>query len=206
MTELAEETKTYLSNFSRIEKQVGGTKRMWLDHMPKAAMDPFSEVGFPTIKNEQRRTTKVPPLAKIPFQPGEHVELHGDDIAAFSFGHDASIELVFVNGHFAPKLSVTRSLPRGVKASSLAGALEADGDLIEQHLGKYADIRVNPFVALNTGFVRDGAFIHLPRNVIVEKPIHLMFVSTPSAEPTVAHPRILIVAEDNAEATIVKSF
>ncbi|MBC8108625.1 MAG: SufD family Fe-S cluster assembly protein, partial [Anaerolineae bacterium] len=206
MTELAEETKTYLSNFSRIEKQVGGTKRMWLDQMRKAAMDRFSEVGFPTIKDEEWRTTNVAPLAKIPFKPGENVELHGDDIAAFTFGHDASIELVFVNGHFAPSLSKSRSLPPGVKVSSLASALETDGDLIERHLGKTADTQTNPFVALNTGFLRDGAFVHLSRGVTVEKPIHLMFVSTPGDEPTVAHPRILIIADDNSEATFVKSF
>jgi Fe-S cluster assembly protein SufD len=206
MTELAEETKTYLSNFSRIEKQVGGTTRMWLDQMRKAAMDRFAEVGFPSTTDEEWRTTNVAPLAKIAFKPGNNVELHGDDIAAFSFGHDASIELVFVNGHFAPNLSVTRSLPRGVKVTSLANALEADADLIEQHLGKHANINDNPFVALNTGFVRDGVFIHLPRNATVERPIHLMFVSAPGGEPSVAHPRVLIIAEDNSEATIVKSY
>ena len=179
---------------------------MWLDQMRKSAMDRFAEVGFPTTKDEEWRHTNVAPLAKIPFKPGQPVELHGDDIAAFAFGHDASIELVFVNGHFAPNLSVTRSLPRGVRVTSLASALETDADLIEQHLGKYADINDNPFVALNTGFVRDGAFIHLPRNATVEKPIHLMFVSTPGAEPSVAHPRVMIIAEDNSEATFVKSF
>ena len=54
-------------------------------------------------------------------------------------------------------------------------------ELIEQHLGQYADIEHNPFVALNTGFVRDGAFIHFARGAIVEQPIHLLFISTAGA-------------------------
>src|SRR4051812_39206795 len=183
MIQIAEEQKNYLSNFSRIEKQVGGTKRMWLDQMRKAAMDRFAEAGFPTTRDEEWRLTNVAGLAKIPFTPAPFVELHGDDIAAHSFGHEACVELVFVNGHFSPKLSVMRDLPRGVKVSSLSNALETEADLIEKHLGKYADINANPFVALNTGFVREGAFVHLARNTTVEKPIHLLFVSTPSIEP-----------------------
>ena len=207
MTQLAEEKLTYLSNFSRIEKQAGGIGRMWLDQMRKSAMDRFAEVGFPTTKQEEWRFTNVAPLARIPFKPAASVELHGDDVAHFTFGHEAAVELVFVNGHFAANLSVTRGLPRGAKVSSLAAALSGDdADLVQQHLGKHADVGANPFVALNTGFVRDGAFVHLPRNTTVERPIHLMFVSTAGAEPTVAHPRVLIVAEDNVEATLVASF
>jgi Fe-S cluster assembly protein SufD len=210
MTQLADETtRTYLSNFTRIEKQAGGIGRMWLDDMRRAAMDRFAEVGFPSTKLEEWRFTNVAPLAKIAFKPAQPVELHGDDIAAFTFGHEAAVELVFVNGHYAPNLSVTRGLPRGVKVGSLAEAIEADDGVVEQHLGKYAKTDASPFVALNTGFVRDGAYVYLARGVTLEKPIHLMFVSTPDrhgGEQTVAHPRVLVVADDNAEATIVKSF
>jgi Fe-S cluster assembly protein SufD len=70
-------------------------------------MDRFAEVGFPTTKQEEWRFTNVAPLAKIPFKPAPEIELHGDDIAAFTFGHEAAVELVFVNGHYAPNLSVT---------------------------------------------------------------------------------------------------
>jgi Fe-S cluster assembly protein SufD len=207
MTQVAEEH--YLSNFSRIEKSIGndgGGSPMWLDQMRKAAMDRFAEVGFPTGKEEEWRRTNVAGIANVPFKPAPFVELHGDDISAHTFGHDAAAELVFVNGHFAPKLSVMRDFPRGVKLASLENAIKTDSDLVEKHLGKYADIKVNPFVALNTGFVRDGAFVHIPRGVTIEKPIHLLFVSTSGAEPTVSHPRVLIVAEENCEATFVRSF
>jgi Fe-S cluster assembly protein SufD len=206
MTQLAEEKLTYLSNFSRIEKQVGGVGRMWLDQTRKAAMDRFAEVGFPSNKLEEWRFTNVAPLAKIPFKPAPVIELRPDDVAAFTFGHDAAAELVFVNGHFAPNLSVTRDLPRGAKVISLAAAIENEPELLENHLTRYAQVNGNPFVALNTGFIRDGALVYLPKNTAIDKPIHLMFVSKPGAEPFVAHPRVLFVAEDNVEATLVKSF
>ena len=206
MTQLAEEKLTYLSNFSRIEKQVGGSGRMWLDKTRKAAMDRFAEVGFPSNKLEEWRFTNVAPLAKVPFKPAPRVDLLPDDVAGFTFGHDAAAELVFVNGHFAANLSITRSLPRGAKVLSFGSALEEIPDLLEQHLTRYADVNANPFVALNTGFIHDGAVVYLPKNTTVDLPIHLMFVSVPGSEPAVAHPRVLFVADDNVEATLVKSF
>jgi Fe-S cluster assembly protein SufD len=207
MTQLAEARDAYLSNFSRVARQAGGTKRMWLDQLRQTAMDRFAAVGFPTVNQEDWRFTNVVPLARTPFKPAPRIELHGDDVSGHSFGRDAAAELVFVNGYFAPNLSVVRDgLPRGVKVTSLAAALETDQDLIESQLARHADVQGNPFVALNTGFLRDGAFIHLARNSAVEKPIHVMLVSTGDEHPTVTHPRILIVAEDNSEATIVTSF
>src|SRR5207249_359921 len=95
---------------------------------------------------------------------------------------------------------------RGVTVRSLAAALAEDEGALEQHLGTCADINANPFVALNTGFVRDGAYIHLARGATVDRPIHLLFVEMGGERPTVSHPRILVVAEDNVEATLVKSF
>ncbi|MGE5610940.1 MAG: Fe-S cluster assembly protein SufD, partial [Bacillota bacterium] len=37
-------------------------------------------------------------------------------------------------------------------------------------------------------------------------PIHLLFISVPDGEPAVAYPRVLVVAEDNVQATLVESY
>ena len=62
------------------------------------------------------------------------------------------------------------------------------------------------FVALNTAALEDGAFVHIPRSAVVEEPIHLLFVSTAHDGPTVSHPRTLILAGENSQATIVESY
>ena len=61
-------------------------------------------------------------------------------------------------------------------------------------------------MALNTGSFGDGAFLHLSRGVAVDGPIHLLFVSTCAAEPTQSHPRVLVLAEENSQLTLVESF
>jgi Fe-S cluster assembly protein SufD len=127
-------------------------------------------------------------------------------VNAYTFGDEAIAELVFINGHFAANLSKLGKLPRGVIVKSLHDAITQDEPLVRQHLGRYARIDGNPFVALNSGFVRDGAFVHVSKSVVVERPIHLLFVDTGDGEPTVSHPRILIVCEENSQATLVNSF
>src|SRR5439155_23664090 len=44
------------------------------------------------------------------------------------------------------------------------------------------------------------------KNTTLEGTIHLVFISTASKEPTVSHPRVLLIAEDNVEATIIESY
>src|SRR5205823_7087360 len=95
---------------------------------------------------------------------------------------------------------------RGMTIEDLGDALGEEDDRLERALGRYADIEKNPFVALNTGFIRNGAYIHLSRGTTVHGAIHLLFVSTGADQPTVTHPRVLVLAEDNVEAQIVESY
>jgi Fe-S cluster assembly protein SufD len=89
---------------------------------------------------------------------------------------------------------------------SLAEAIESHPALVEPALGRQAMIERNPFVALNTGFLRDGAFIYVPSGVVVEKPIHVLSISTAGEVASVSHPRVLVVAEANSEITLVESY
>ena len=115
-------------------------------------------------------------------------------------------QLVFVNGRFARELSLLGKLPDGVKVSSLAGEISSNPGAIEPHLGRYLDIRRDAFCALNTAFVEDGAYVHIPRGTLVEEPIYLLFVSTADDAPSMSHPRNLIVAEEDSQATFVEDY
>jgi Fe-S cluster assembly protein SufD len=207
MTQIAEERNAFLSHVTRDGHGAAPGAPAWLERLRRAGLDRFKEVGFPSTKDEAWRFTNVAPIARTAFQPGQPVDLKPDDVAPYTFRDEAACELVFVNGHFAANLSSTRSLPRGVTVGSLSSQLEKQSELLERHVGKYADIRANPFVALNAGFAGDGAFVHVPRGAGSTKPIHLLFVSTAApGEPTVSHPRVLLVLDDAANATVVESY
>lgn len=205
MTQLAEDRNVHVSNFERLENESSGAERpAWLDRLRREGIARFDAVGFPHNKQEEWRFTNVAPIARTAFALAERVALAGKP--PFSFGGEAAAELVFVNGHYMPALSKAETLPVGVRVGSLAEAARADGGLLEQHLGRHAAVEQNPFVALNTGFVREGAFVHFARGAVLERPVHLLFLSVPSAEPAVTHPRVLIVADDNAEGSVVETY
>src|SRR5215212_8367934 len=146
MTQLAEETSTHMSNFSRLEQESSLPAHPWLERLRKSAIARFESTGFPTTSEEEWRHTNVSAIAKIPFRLARPIE--GE--IGHRFSMPKAIELVFINGHFAP------------------------------HLSRHAtiDSNTNPFIALNTGFIRDGALVHIPRGVMVESLIFLQFVST----------------------------
>lgn len=202
MTQLAEPTVRTL--FKSLAADT--TAPAWLASLRKAAMDRFETTGFPGKKSEEWRFTDVSPIAKTKFVPGDLTS--GDPSLArqYSFGEEAVTELVFVNGHYANQLSKLGKLPKGVKVGSLKQAFDLDPILVESALGAHADVQKNPFVALNTGLVQDGAFLFLPRGAAVEGVIHFLFLSTTAADATASHPRTLVIAEDNAEAQIVESY
>src|SRR3972149_5545018 len=81
-----------------------------------------------------------------------------------------------------------------------------DGDLLDEHLARYADFQRDAFLALNTAFMKDGAFVYIPKGAVLKEPIYLLFVSSANASPTVTHPRNLILLEDNSQATIIEDY
>ena len=181
----------------------------WLKELRDGGIARFGELGFPTTKQEAWRFTSVAPLVATQFELAPVPDARYPapaDIAPLLLG--TGPRLVFINGHLSAALSRTTGLPPGTRVESLAGALKANHPSIREHLGKYAGFADRPFAALNTAFVRDGAFVHVPASVTIEEPIELLFVATPSAggAPFVSHPRNLIVVEREARATVVETY
>jgi len=175
----------------------------------KVGFECFDKLGLPTLHDEDWRFTNVTPIAKMTLAPVLKPAHHGITEKAlnhFPFAALAGSKLVFVNGHFAPELSSIAELPAGAKVMNLAAALATETALVERHLYRHVHMEDNAFTALNTAFFQDGAFIYVPANQAVADPIHLLFVTSFQADGTTAHPRNLIVAEDNSQITVIESY
>jgi Fe-S cluster assembly protein SufD len=179
----------------------------WVRELRERGIRRFAEAGFPSTKDEWWRFTSVEPIARGRFvEASERLPDVSAAVREVAVGDPGSLVAVFVNGRFAPQASSLDRLPTGVTIGGLAAALESHPEVVREHLGKVANVETNPFTALNTAFFRDGAFVHVARNVVVEQPIQLIFVSSANGEPTVAHPRSLIVFEDGAQASLVEQY
>ena len=198
--------RNYLETFSvfnvRAEQQPA-----WLRTLRERAFARFCEAGFPTTKDEDWRFTNANAIAQTSFEPARDVHrgISSATLDAFRVP-GAACQVVFVNGRLAPELSDFGSLPRGVQVGSLAHAIAENGQALETHLGGYVNIERDAFCALNTAFIEDGAYVYLPRRTVVEAPICLLFISVPGDGPRMAHPRNLMVAEDETEASVVEDY
>ncbi len=197
----------YLQRFAEVERAGNGASAPWFAPLRRAAMDRFAAVGFPTTRDEDWRFTNVAPIAQTEFQaaPKQAAVLAPEAIAPMLFRDLRGIRLVFVDGWFAPRLSVTHG-PTGLVIRSLAAAMTADRSALQLHLGRYADTQRDPFSALNTALLEDGAYISVPAGAVLEDPIHLLHVSTAGDTPRIAHPRNLIVVAENSQAAVVEDY
>jgi Fe-S cluster assembly protein SufD len=200
-------TQPYLEDFASFARNGGGGPA-WLQTTRRSAINRFGALGFPTPKNEDWHYTSVAPITESEFhvfrEPSGYVS--PADLAPFTFGTDDWPTMVFVNGRFAPALSRLDELPTGVRVLNLERAWREESALLERHLTKLADYQQNPFTALNTAFMYDGAVILLAKDAVAETPIHLLFVADANAAKAVSHPRNLILAERHAKGTVIESY
>jgi Fe-S cluster assembly protein SufD len=206
MTEAMQEF--YLANFARFEREIARNGQAWTQPLRKAAIARFAELGFPTTRLEEWKYTNVAPIARTPFQPARRAAPASatEALAAAAIPGLSCAQLVYVNGHFVPELSGLPAVPKGVEAGSLAQALVARRSALEAHLARYAGFEEQAFVALNTAFMQDGAYVFVPRGGVVDGPIHLVFIALPDGEAMVTHPRNLLVFGENARATVIESY
>lgn len=200
----------YLSRFARLEKTLSAGEPDWLRGLRKKAISRFAELGFPSTRVEEWKYTDVSALAKTSFQAAEFradglpAELLFDLPMAHAAFSECCSRIVFVNGHYNPQLS-SLDLPESIVAGSLAAAMKRKAPNVEEHLARHASFNRQAFVALNTAFMEDGAFIEIPRGVALETPIHLLYVAT-GDEPISAHPRNLIVVGEDSQASIIEDY
>ncbi len=198
-----EQLESWLENFTEFAKSAAGQKLPWLRKLREDAFARFCETGFPTTRDEDWRFTNVTAIARTAFRPASAAKL--SDLAAWRI-EGAAAQVVFVNGRFARELSQVDGLPKGVTVASLRERIEQHPQEVETYLGRYADTQRDPFCALNTAFIGDGAYVHVARGVVVDAPIYLLYLSTQEDGPTMTHPRNLIVAEDQSQVAVIEDY
>ena len=209
MTQAPTKYDSYLADYRASKQATNGPA--WLRDVRREAIARFEELGFPTARrgNERWKYTNVAPIARSEFAYDVKRHLNGltaQTVARAVPWHETWHRLVFVDGVFAQALSSSTAGIDGARVSSLEEAVREDGDLVQPHLARHALFEDDGFTALNTAFVGDGAFVEIMADATIEDPIHLVFVSTGSADATVSYPRVLIVAEARSRATVIESY
>ncbi len=198
----------YVEQFREFTANGGGEAPEWVRALRSSALERFTQLGFPTTKNEDWHFTSVAPIAERQFVPltAPSGDVRRTDLEPYLFANTDDWHLaVFVNGRFAPELSHLENLPDGVRVLPLGRAWAEAPDLARR-IGTIAGSDAQSFTALNTAFLNDGAVIHVAADRTVAHPIHLVYATDRHGANGVSHPRNLIVAEHHARATVIESY
>jgi Fe-S cluster assembly protein SufD len=199
---VAAETDVYRARFERLRASLRGREPAWLTAVRQEAMDRFFDLGWPTTRDEAWKYTSVAPIARVPFEPAGPGRFDGRSIAPFRLR--GSREMVFVNGRHVPELSAAAA--DGIEVASLREILAREPERLQAHLARHTGDETNPFVALNTAFVEDGALVAISAGHVAKEPIHLLYVSTGNGAPAITHPRTLVIAGVRSQATVVETW
>lgn len=205
VTELAKTENNYQSAFRSV-RDLSPTVP-WLELVRNSAMDRFEQLGFPTIHDENWKYTNLAPLAKQSFAPAKRSEKLALDVSRFVYPETKTAHLVVVNGFFSEELSDKTGLENVVAIDLLTAVSDARYNKIARaYLARNAGYHNNGLAALNTAFVQSGLFLLIPKNVKVETPVQVTFLTDPAQADTASFPRLLVVAEEHSSATLIESF
>ena len=194
----------YAEQFDRLPL----TGPQWLTTLRRRGMDGFTALGFPTSRrdNEKWKYTNLGALANTTFsytdRPGVVDEGLLNTLAPSS---EDWVQLVFVDGQFSPEHSRSEYAGNALAVSRLGDAAGLGQNGVGERLGSLAGVESDGFTALNTAFATDGAVVKVSAGGKAPT-VHLAFVTTEHGEAIATHPRVLVMAEENSECTVVESY
>ena len=173
----------------------------WLDRK-RAAYERFATLPLPTRTDEGWRFSNLSSLTLNGFT----VTGAPEDTTATASSFPSTGTLVFSNNRVVYQDQHPSDLAqRGVIFDTLQHALLKHGDLVKAHLlTQPSKLGSEKFAALHEAFLEDGAFIFVPRNVVVEQPFKVIHVNELSG--AAVFPHTLVIAEDNAKVTVTDFF
>lgn len=206
---IATENETYQEQHAALQRQ---SSPAWLIELRQSGFDAFTRLGLPTKRLEDWRFTNVAPLAERPYELASLAdaerETTRDEINALVGQATLDEEfhrLVFINGRYCDQWSRYHDLPAGVMIETLAGVIDDRPGNVRTQLESEVHFDDAPFAALNTAFIDDGAVMDIPDGVVLDRPVHLVFLSIAN-RPTVSHPRNLIRVGKHGKAQVIESY
>lgn len=152
------------------------------------ATQALEKMNFPTTRVEDWKYTRT---ARISNEQWQIVNNKSSvDITPFLIPNLNATVLVFINGFYREELSskIEGSLKLSLNAKS------------NQPFFEFKHI----FTALNVAYSTSAVHLHLAKNAIEEKPVHLLHITT--EEKALAQPSIFIHAEKSSLLQLVESF
>jgi Fe-S cluster assembly protein SufD len=172
----------------------------------RQAFEAYERAGLPHRRIEEWKYTDLRVLMRevLPPAPEPDAAALKRAAAALELHAIAGVRrLVLVDGVFAPKLSDTADLEKGLNIRTLCEVLEAGDSALQAQL--LAPENSDAMVALNSAMMTDGVVIEVADGAALTQPLHIVHIAG-GAEPAAMFTRSLLRIGRAASATVVESF
>ena len=178
----------------------------WLNTRRLTAAEQLEDLVWPTDTEEIWRYSRVDQLDLERFRPltaeelgaPEAIMAPGGGPFAAEVGAHAALVVVrdgrVVHRELSPELEA-----QGV---TVGGIATADPRLVTPMLGAMSAETADAFTVLHDAFLAGGAFVHVPRRVVVELPIVILHWA--EGDGLASFPHTLVVAEEESEVTVLE--
>lgn len=168
------------------------------------AIKNFENAGFPSKKEEAWKYTSLNSLLKNDYSifPSKENTLELKDVKKYFLHEIDTHKVVFIDGVYSSFLSQTTH--EKVDVCLLSSALTKDKykTIIDAYFNKAT--KEESLASLNTAFTKEGAFIHISKNIEADKPIEIINFTTGKETATFLQPRNLIIVQENAHVQIIE--
>ncbi|WP_179348557.1 Fe-S cluster assembly protein SufD [Winogradskyella pacifica] len=168
------------------------------------AIKTFEAEGFPSKRQEDWKYTSLNSILKHDYSvfPKHDNDIEFKDVKKY-FIHDIdAYKIIFIDGKYASHLSQTTHDGLDVCLMSAALTKPKYKVIIDNYFNKIA--KKDGLSSLNTAFSMEGAYINIPKNKVVEKPIQIIHFSTGNEAAVMLQPRNLIVVNENSHVQIIE--
>ena len=195
-----------IADFKTAEGRMNGEAKSAVHQIRRRALERFDKLGFPTIRHEEWKYSNVKNLVNQAFDFNAVTDFSAQDLEEMPIPNLEGNILYFINGIYHAELSTIVSPKSVLQILTFAEATKTQPELVEQYFNKYSDYQDNAFTALNTAFAKNGIFVHVPDNTVVEQPIILRFISDARTLNVASQPRNLIVVGKRSEVQIAEAY
>ena len=168
------------------------------------ALSQFLAAGFPTKKDEEYKYTDLSEAVNKQYSlvPKQEFHITKEQLDQLHLGEEHFDFIVFVNGKFQKSLS--KISVENAEFLTLNNAFSSNKDLVKKYFNQIKP-KNTAFTALNDALYSDGFFLFVPKNTVIDKPIHLFYISENQDENVFYTTRNLLIVEEGAKVEVIES-
>ena len=175
---------------------------VWITQARKDAWSAFESMGWPNPRDENWLRSDIRGFKLARYSPTNETQPQSVANAPVRLldGVDVAGSIRCENGLVTSESLDPKYVAKGVVFGSLSRCARDHAELVKKHLHAQINVNTDRFAALQAAMWTDGYFLYVPKNVVIDKPLH---IHAAMGDGGVDLSHSLVVLDEGSEATVL---